>query len=102
MLLAWLGGEPVGLVGVAPTVADPTRADLFAMWVAPAVRGSGASDALVEAALDWAREHGCRRVDLEVAPGNTRAERLYARHGFVASGEPTAIQDGVAMYRTFV
>jgi GNAT superfamily N-acetyltransferase len=99
--LAWLAGEPVGMVGVATAAADPARADLFAMWVAPPIRGSGAADALVAAALDWAREHGCASVDLEVAPGNDRAERLYARHGFVPSGEPTVIDCGLAMRLTF-
>jgi len=99
--LAWLGGEPVGMVGIAPTVTDPARADLFAMWVAPATRGTGTADALITAALDWARERGCRSVDLEVAPGNVRAERVYLRHGFVITGESTTVTCGVTMRRSF-
>ena len=99
--LAWLGGQPIGMVGVAPTPTDPTRADLFAMWVAPAVRGTGAADALITAALDWAHEHGCHSVDLEVAPGNVRAERAYRRHGFATTGESTTVAGGLAMRRVF-
>jgi len=99
--LAWLGGQPIGMVGVAPTPTDPTRADLFAMWVAPAVRGTGAADALITAALDWAREHGCHSVELEVAPGNVRAERAYRRHGFATTGESTTVAGGLAMRRVF-
>src|SRR4051812_45373898 len=32
--------EPGGMVGVAVNADDPAQADLFAMWVAPAARGS--------------------------------------------------------------
>ena len=105
--LAWLGGEPVGMVRVGPSAAtgvgsaEPTGADLVAMWVAPATRGTGAADALMTAALDWARDHGYHHVDLEVAPGNVRAERVYARHGFVATGESTSYKCGLAMRRSF-
>lgn len=99
--LAWLGGQPIGMVGVAPTATDLTRADLFAMWVAPAVRGTGAADALITAALDWARQQGCHSVDLEVAPGNVRAERVYRRHGFGTTGEATTVAGGLAMRRVF-
>ena len=99
--LAWLGGQPIGMVGVAPTATDLTRADLFAMWVAPAVRGTGAADALITAALDWARQQGCHSVDLEVAPGNVRAERVYRRHGFGTTGESTTVAGGLAMRRVF-
>jgi RimJ/RimL family protein N-acetyltransferase len=97
---AFADGEPVGMVGVAPDEA-PQSAELFARWVAPPARGSGAADALIRAAVDWARAHGCASVHLEVAAGNDRAERVYARHGFVPSGAPTMIACGLAMRLTF-
>jgi GNAT superfamily N-acetyltransferase len=99
--LAWLAGEPVGMVAVVPTAADPARAELVAMWVAPAARGTGVSDALMTAALHWARAHGCATVDLDVAPGNQRAERLYARHGFLPAGESPHLPHGLTMRLTF-
>src|SRR5689334_3909736 len=69
--LAWLGGEPVGMVGVAASTSPGLSGDLIAMWVAPAARGTGAADALVQAAQDWAREQGWTMLDLEVAPGTS-------------------------------
>ena len=95
----WLDGVPVGMVGIATEAEDPRSADLFAMWVAPTARGSGAADLLVQAAVDWAQQRGCTSVSLEVASGNERAERVYARHGFVPSGEPTMVKCGLAMRR---
>jgi GNAT superfamily N-acetyltransferase len=99
--LAWLGGEPVGMVGAAPAPADPTRGDLIAMWVAPAARGTGVADALVRAAVDWGRDQGWTVIDLEVAPGNDPAQRLYTRNGFVPTGESTHLTAGIAMRRAY-
>jgi ribosomal protein S18 acetylase RimI-like enzyme len=65
---------------------QPGAAELISMWVAPAWRGQGVGDRLVEAVLAWAAGEGFTSVRLWVAKGNTRAERLYARHGFDATG----------------
>ena len=57
------------------------------LFVAEDARGSGLGEALVQAALERARERGCRRVELDVSEGNAPALRLYERFGF-ASGRP--------------
>ncbi len=95
----WLDGQPVGMVGVATMAETPRDADLFAMWVAPAARGTGAADALVRGAIDWAVREACTTVKLEVAPGNERAEKLYERHQFVRTDEPTMVKCGQVMRR---
>jgi ribosomal protein S18 acetylase RimI-like enzyme len=73
-LVAGIGGD------------QPGAAELISMWVAPAWRGQGVGDRMVEAVLAWAAGEGFTSVRLWVAEGNTRAERLYARHGFHSTG----------------
>jgi ribosomal protein S18 acetylase RimI-like enzyme len=55
--------------------------DLFVLEEA---RGAGLGRALVEASLARAVERGCRRIDLDVDPGNARALALYESLGFRA------------------
>lgn len=77
---------PRGMVVAVHDEGAPDFVDLFAMWVHPAARGTGAADALVARVLAWGRECGARNVRLQVTAGNHRAERVYARHGFVRTG----------------
>jgi hypothetical protein len=65
---------------------DPRLAYLMAMWVHPDARGSGASDALVDALLGWARTAGATTARLDVISTNRHAHRLYERHGFRLTG----------------
>jgi ribosomal protein S18 acetylase RimI-like enzyme len=78
---------PVGLASGAIRDTDPRTAHLYAMWVAPEARGSGAGAALVDAVVGWARERGAARVLTEVTVGNDTAARLYERAGFRDTGE---------------
>jgi ribosomal protein S18 acetylase RimI-like enzyme len=52
------------------------------LYVEEHARGSGLGRALVAAALDRARERGCRRVELDVNTGNPPALALYRSLGF--------------------
>lgn len=88
-LVAQLDGRPSGMVSA--TAPDEDRCvDLISMWVAPFARGRGVGDALVAGVIDWSREHGMRRIALDVTAGNDRAIALYSRHGFVLAAEPPA------------
>jgi RimJ/RimL family protein N-acetyltransferase len=60
-------------------------ADLGLM-VALEWRGRGVGRALLEAAVDWAREAGIRKLELHVFPWNERAIALYERFGFEREG----------------
>jgi GNAT superfamily N-acetyltransferase len=75
-------------VGLAAGIGgdEPGEAELISMWVAPAWRGHGVGDRLVEAVLAWAGGEGFTSVRLWIATGNPSAERLYARHGFATTG----------------
>jgi len=89
-----------GAVGMVVAARDRSGADvlwLVAMWVDPSARGEGIGDALVERVLAWGRAQRSPVVRLSVTEGNTRAERLYARHGFVRNGRSEIrARDGLA------
>ncbi len=50
--------------------------------IAPEHDGKGIGSALLRYAERWARDHRCRHVTLAVFPGNQRARKLYAHHGY--------------------
>ena len=52
------------------------------MYVEPAHRGKGVSDAIIRRLIDWAREGGLAEIRLEVYPGNAAAIRAYEKAGF--------------------
>jgi ribosomal protein S18 acetylase RimI-like enzyme len=78
--------EPRGLVAGVPDQQDPSVVQLMAMWVHPALRGSGAADALVASLLSWAATEGAKEVRLHVARDNDRAQRCYERNAFRLTG----------------
>ena len=59
------------------------------LYVAPAHRGTGVADALVEAAIAVAESQDLPidRIVLDVDPANERARAFYDRHGFEPWGE---------------
>jgi GNAT superfamily N-acetyltransferase len=78
---------PRGLAAGQHDAADPHVVHLMAMWVHPALRGSGAAETLVAAVTDWAASEGAKTVRLDVFQANARARRFYARLGFRESGD---------------
>jgi GNAT superfamily N-acetyltransferase len=56
------------------------------LYVVPAERERGVGTALLVAAIARARAAGCAALDLEVTRDHARAERLYARTGFMPLG----------------
>jgi len=88
---AWQGATIVGLAtglppegGAAVEAAAPWH--LVGMWVAPACRGQGAADQLVEAVCVLARQSGAASVTLWVTEVNDRARAFYRRLGFAPTG----------------
>lgn len=57
------------------------RAILWDLRVDPAYRGQGIGRRLFEAAMEWARERGCRELIVETQNINVPACRFYARQG---------------------
>ena len=80
-------GEIVGRLSIArdPHPASRHVADLGVM-VARGFRRRGAGRALMEAAEEWARESGVRKIELHVFPYNTGAIALYETLGYEQEG----------------
>ena len=86
-----LGGDPpAGIVqlryryGVWWDAEDCHVEDVF---VRAEARGTGVGRALVAAAIERARERGCRRLELDTAEQNEPALALYRSLGFVSGGD---------------
>jgi GNAT superfamily N-acetyltransferase len=63
------------------------------LFVEESARGRGCGAALVEAALERARERGCRRVELDTNEENDVALALYRRLGFSERSKGEAGRD---------
>ncbi|HYY06093.1 MAG TPA: GNAT family N-acetyltransferase [Candidatus Limnocylindria bacterium] len=79
--------EIVGRLSLArdPHPASPHVADLGLM-VARSHRGRGIGRALLEQAVDWARQVGVSKLELHVFPHNEPAIALYESFGFEREG----------------
>jgi GNAT superfamily N-acetyltransferase len=86
-------GEVVGTVGAGASDVTGTAA-LTALWVAPAARGRGVGEALVNVVLEWARAAGYEQLMLWVVEGNAAAESLYRRTGFRRTGSVQMVRPG--------
>jgi GNAT superfamily N-acetyltransferase len=66
--------SPVFTEGIVGVLSD--------LAVDEAHRGGGAGGALVEAAMQWLRERGAKRVELRTSARNGAAIEFYGKHGF--------------------
>jgi ribosomal protein S18 acetylase RimI-like enzyme len=98
-LVARLGSEPIGLAWGRIQDSDPDVANLYQLWVVPEFRRLGTGRLLLDAVIRWARRAGARRVELDVACGDSPAMRLYARAGFEAAGDPEPLRPGSALMK---
>jgi hypothetical protein len=76
------------IIGLGPITVDP------------AAQNSGAGRALMQVALDYAKEHRAPSVRLVQAAFHNRSLSLYAKLGFVAR-EPLSVMQGAALNLTF-
>jgi N-acetylglutamate synthase-like GNAT family acetyltransferase len=79
------GGLIVGSVGVERLEAN--TAELHRLYLDAELRGRRLGRALVEVVLDWCRAQDIPRIILWSDTRFDRAHRLYARMGFVQTGE---------------
>ena len=88
--VAWLDDRPVGMGGLVPD-EESGGWSVVAMWVDPSARGLGIGRRVLEHLLATVPSED--DVMLWVAEGN-RARALYARVGFVATGEVVPLRPG--------
>ncbi|WP_190199180.1 GNAT family N-acetyltransferase [Streptomyces djakartensis] len=78
--------EEPGTTDWAGFPVERKQGHLVGVFVRPEDRGSGLTEVLFDAALEWAWGRGLERVRLIVHEENGRAQRFYRRVGFVPSG----------------
>lgn len=81
-------GNIVGMVNLLYTVSTALGervAILEDMIIDPGYRGGGAGSRLLDGAIAFAKEQGCRRITLLTDRTNNGAIRFYERHGFTLS-----------------
>ncbi|MFZ0139834.1 MAG: GNAT family N-acetyltransferase [Aeromicrobium sp.] len=90
LLLARDGDRCVGLVQVYPAFSLTVLAPIWILndlYVDDGARGSGVVDQLLTATAELAKEAGCVAIELATQHSNTRAQAVYARHGYVLDEE---------------
>ncbi|MBW1721326.1 MAG: GNAT family N-acetyltransferase [Deltaproteobacteria bacterium] len=73
-------GEKV--VGFISGVTSSRERDLFYLWqigIDPGLRGKGYAERLIHRILDAAREKGCRRLQVTIAPDNPASLKAFSR-----------------------
>ncbi|MBY8882783.1 GNAT family N-acetyltransferase [Actinacidiphila acidipaludis] len=84
------GTGPDAWVGMAVVVIErPDYLSVNAVYVVPAVRGTGVAEKLFAAAIAWTWDRA-DRLHLWVHEKNSRAQAFYRRLGFVPTGESMA------------
>jgi GNAT superfamily N-acetyltransferase len=86
-LIARRGGRDVGILSVGPGLGSPLYVPERAAYIAATAvvadeRGSGAGAALVDAAFDWASDHGHAAVCLHFSTANVTSTSFWTGVGF--------------------
>ncbi len=84
----------VGLAWATIESPTPDIVHLYQMWVDPGHRGRGIGRALIETAVEWARQRKVLSIVLQVTCGDRPARRLYDAVGFRPSGDPIPLRPG--------
>jgi ribosomal protein S18 acetylase RimI-like enzyme len=84
---AFRSSELVGTAGFVQRAGEKEKHKglLWGMYVRPDARNAGIGRQLIEAVIDYARDH-VELIQLSVISDNQRAQRLYAGLGFVEYG----------------
>lgn len=78
--------EPCGIIAGYFDKADPQKAYVASMWVAPTHRRTGLGTMLMDAVQLWARSNGAGELRLMVTSINSIATAFYVRLGYTFTG----------------
>lgn len=92
LLVAEDGDERIGMVFVR--VDQEHVAHIGAMWVDPNARGRGIGRALLDEALDFARERHAAMAELWAPAASKAAIALYEAVGFSRTGKSSTLRPG--------
>lgn len=96
-LLGLVDAHPAGLAWGHIDPAIPFVAHLFQMWVEPHYRRLQLGKQMVDAVVHWAETHAVTYVELDVSVGNSAAQSLYQRCGFLKWGDPHPLRPGMTL-----
>ena len=82
LLIARLGGQPVGFALLAPANDTPDEMMLHAIYLHPDHHGKGHGRRFMEHVVEYARQQHCRTIVLNVNRRNIKAINFYFRAGF--------------------
>ncbi len=86
---AFDGHQLTGVLALSRRLSPKYRhkAFLWGMYVLPEFRGSGTAQKLMQAAIDWGKQHSeVLAISLQVTLSNTRGQQFYKKLGFTIFG----------------
>lgn len=88
VLVAEQNGSVVGFVSASHIKHWSGASDGYIgeLVVSPEAEGAGVGSALIQAAVEWCRSRGLKRVRVDTGVANTRARSLYQKLGFEEEG----------------
>ena len=63
------------------------EADITDIATHPDFRRQGIGEGILKSLIDFCRENGCNKINLEVRESNIPAQTLYEKNGFIRDGE---------------